>query len=74
MRFLEEWTSVRHFLSIEDFDLFGDTEKITVLSVKHHLGVRIRIPFFKEVLLQGAYGAGWCFRMTFGLAIGENPA
>jgi len=27
MRFLEEWTSVRHFPSIEGSDFFGDTEK-----------------------------------------------
>jgi hypothetical protein len=27
MRFLEEWSSGRHFSSIDSFDFFGDTEK-----------------------------------------------
>jgi hypothetical protein len=74
MRFLEEWTSVYYFLSIEDFDLFGDIEKLTVLSVKHLLGVQFSIPFIKEVPLYEVYGAGGRFRMIFGFAFDENPA
>src|SRR5271166_5415094 len=74
MRFLEEWSSVRHFLSIEYSNSFGDTEKTQGLTEKTQGlvgGIPSRcppaFPSSRRSILIEAYVAGGRFRIILDL-------
>src|SRR5208283_349930 len=73
MRFLQEWSSVRHFLSIEYSNSFGDTEKTqglvgeTPSRCADQRSLLQGDPSFRSLRRWGA------FQNDFGCAFGENP-